>query len=79
MSESSSATQDPKITSTRSRRWPILFALLWMVLAARIGLAIVRGESLGDDLALPTIALVIQTALLGSFLYARLQTRSSDA
>jgi hypothetical protein len=59
----------------RPPRWFLILALLWLLLALRIGLALVRGETLRDELSLPTIALVVTTALLGNVVYAKIQTR----
>jgi hypothetical protein len=39
--------------------------LLWSLLALRIGLAIVRGESRDDGLALPVVALFVASVALG--------------
>jgi hypothetical protein len=43
--------------------------------AGRIGFAIVRSESLRDDLALPTLALFVLSAVLGSRLWSQILAR----
>ncbi len=60
----------------RASRWVLLLVVMWSFLALRIGFAVGRGEPLRDDLALPSLALVVVSALLGSRLYAALQRRS---
>jgi len=50
--------------------------VLWALLAARIGLALLRGEPLGGDLALPTLALFVSSTILGSRVYALVAFRS---
>jgi hypothetical protein len=60
-----------------------LFVTLWLLLAIRIGIAIVRGEPLNDQLSLPALALFISTAVLGSHICSmfmdRAETRANAA
>lgn len=56
-------------------RWFLLLLAFWAVLAFRIGLAIVRAESLKDDLALPTVALFVTSSVLASRVFAAVQRR----
>jgi hypothetical protein len=65
---SSPATSSESVQ--RTSRWDVLLVAVWAALAIRIGLAITRGESLRDDLALPSVFLFIDTAILGSRLWS---------
>jgi hypothetical protein len=58
------------VVRPRTSRWVLLLFVLWCLLALRIGFAVARGEPLGDDLALPTVALFVSSALLGSRLWS---------
>jgi len=60
-----------KASSSGVRRALVVLVLLWAVLAARIGLALVRHESLAGDLSLPAFALFVVSAVLGSFVWER--------
>jgi hypothetical protein len=63
----------------RRSRWFLLLLVLWSVLALRIGVAVVRGESFKDELALPALALFVTSAVLGSRIYAAFIERSEAA
>jgi hypothetical protein len=60
-----------KANGSGVRRTLVVLILLWAVLAARIGLALVRHESLAGDLSLPAFALFVVSAVLGSFAWER--------
>jgi len=47
-------------------RWALVLFIAWAVLALRIGVALARRESFADDLALPAVAFIVTSALLGS-------------
>lgn len=74
---SSPTTLSPE--APRTSRWFLLLLLLWSLLALRIGVAVVRAESLKDDLALPTVALFVTSALLCSRVFAKFQQRAEAA
>jgi hypothetical protein len=60
---SSQVTQD----TTHRSWWSYLLPIVWIGLAARIVVAMVRGESLHDDfLSLALVAFFMTTALVGS-------------
>jgi hypothetical protein len=63
------------VVSPRTSRWFVLLLVLWSLLALRIGFAVARAEPLGDDLALPTVALFVSSALLGSRLWSMFHAR----
>jgi len=65
----------PIVANPRTSRWLVLLLVLWSLLALRIGFAVGRAEPLGDDLALPTLALFVSSALLGSRLWSMLRPR----
>lgn len=65
-----SLSRAPAVGSRRTSRWVLLLFHLWLLLAVRIGIAIARSEPLGDGLALPTVALFVSSALLGSRLWS---------
>jgi hypothetical protein len=65
----------PAVVSPRTSRWVLLLVVLWSLLALRIGFAVARAEPLGDDLALPTVALFVSSALLGSRLWSAFKGR----
>lgn len=71
----------PSSTTVRPRtsRWFLLLFVLWSLLALRIGFAVARAERLGDDLALPTVALFVSSALLGSRLWSMFKARGEAA
>ncbi len=70
-----SSSAAPAVVSPRASRWVLLLFLLWGLLAVRIGYAVARAEPLGDDLALPTVALFVSSALLGSRLWSTFMAR----
>jgi hypothetical protein len=53
--------------------------LFWGLLAVRVVVALVRHESFRDDLALPTLAFFVSTAVLGSRLWGKLLDRADVA
>lgn len=49
---------------TQAGRVSAVIFLLWLMLAGRVGVAIVRHESFSGDLALPVFALFVLSTLL---------------
>ena len=66
----------PRTTPTQrdaaGPRWLLLLFVLWLFLALRIGVALLRHEPLNGDLALPTVALFCASALLGNWVWWKL-------
>lgn len=52
-------------------RWSVILVALWVGLALLLTIAVYRGQSVRDELALPAIALFVVSAVLGSRLWAR--------
>lgn len=66
------------MNSPSPSRGPLVLYTIWALLAVRITIAIVRHESLRDDLlSLAGLAFLVVTAVAGGRAYARLTQRAS--
>lgn len=64
--------------SSAPSRAPLVLYSIWAFLALRMAIAVVRHESLRDDmLALPLIAFLVLSAVAGGRIYSRLSQRAS--
>jgi hypothetical protein len=54
----------------------VFLVVVWAALAVRIGHAMLRSESLKGDLALPTLALFVTSAILGSRVWSLILARN---
>ena len=58
--------------------WTLGLFVVWIVLAVRIGLALVRNEPFSGDLGIPLIALFAITAVLGSRVWSLLHPADTE-
>ena len=66
--------------SERDAIWPRILAGVWLVLLALVVVAISGGKSMSDDvLALPSLALFVASALLGSRVWLLVTQRRERA
>lgn len=64
--------------SSSPSRGPVVLYAVWAFLFARMVIAVVRHESLRDDLlALPLLGFIVVSAVAGGRIYARLTQRTS--
>ena len=76
---SSGPTHTGSPETSQKARWFLLLVTLWLFLAIRIGVAVVRGEPLNDQLSLPIVALFISTAVIGSRVCSMFMDRAEAA